>query len=135
MKSRARRLRVPLSFGGSGLRRHMTVSYVAVTLGSVLTFMLLITLPTGVLAALFTDPGQNSAFLGNAQKQAQSYALVAGLRSQGMTLEPRTSFIPGQAEAIALPGQEDQFFNVFAPYITTASPDPISVTIALLIAP
>ncbi|MGH2495471.1 MAG: HAMP domain-containing sensor histidine kinase [Ktedonobacteraceae bacterium] len=135
MKSRARRLRIPLPFSGSGLRGHMTISYMTVTLGSVLSFLLLVTLTTGVLEAFFSDSQGSSAFFADMQQQAQSYALIAAFQSQGIALDPRTSFIPGQAHTIALPDQENQVYNVFAPYISTASPDPISVTIALLIAP
>ncbi|HKV57944.1 MAG TPA: ATP-binding protein [Ktedonobacteraceae bacterium] len=135
MKSRAWRLRVPLPFGGSGLRRHMTISYMTVTLGSVVSFLLLVTLTTGVLAAFFSDSQGNSAFLRDIQQQAQAYALVAALQGQGTALDPRTSFMPGQVHTIALPGQENQVYNVFAPYISTATPDTTSVTVALLIAP
>jgi signal transduction histidine kinase len=129
------RLRVPRPFHGPGLRRHMTISYVAVTLGSVVSFLLLVALTTGVLAAFFTDSQGNSTFLRDTQQQAQAYALVAGLQAQGMALDPQTSFMPGQAHTIALPGQENQVYNVFAPYISTTTPDPTAVTIALLIAP
>ena len=127
-----KRLRVPLPFRGSGLRRHMTVSYVAVTLGSVISFLILVTLPTGVLAVLFSDSSGDSSFLTVLQSQAQSYALVASLQGQGIALDPQTNFIPGQAHTIALP---NQIYNVYAPYIATTSPDPSSVTIALLVAP
>lgn len=130
-----RRLRVPLPFRGSGLRRRMAVSYVAVTLGSVVSFLLLVTLTTGVLAAFFSDSQGNSDFLAGMQQQAQTYALVASLRAQGMALDPQTNFIPGQTHTIALPGQQYQVYNVYAPYIATTSPDPASVAIALLIAP
>lgn len=138
MKSRTvplRRLRLSLPFSGSGLRGRMTISYMAVTLGSVLSFLLLITLTTGVLTAFFSDSPGNNTFLTVMQRQAQSYALVAALQAQGVTLDPHTSFMPGQAHTIALPDQENLVYSVFAPYISTTSPDPISVSIALLIAP
>ena len=139
MKGRAiplwQRWRIPLPFRESGLRGHMTISYVAVTLGSVISFLLLVTLTTGVLVAFFSDSQENSTFLRDIQEQAQAYALVAGLQGQGTALDPRTSFMPGQAQTLALPGQENQVYNVFALYISTAAPDPTSVTVALLIAP
>ena len=139
MRSRAvpmwERLRVPLPFRGSGLRGHMTISYVAVTLGSVVSFLLLVTLTSGVLEVFFSDSQGNNTFLRDTQQQAQTYALVAALQGQGKALDPRTSFMPGQAHTIALPGQENQVYNVFAPYISTAAPDPASVTVAMLIAP
>ncbi len=130
-----RRLRVPLPFRESGLRGRMTVSYVAVTLGSVLSFLLLVTLTTGILAALFSDSSGNTNFLTVLQQQARSYALVAGLRAQGTALDPQTSFIPGQAHSIVLPDEAYQVYNVSSPYISTTSPDPTSISIALLTAP
>src|SRR5205807_1950735 len=86
-------------------------------------------------AAFFSDSQGNSSFLRDTQQQAQSYALVAALQSQGTALDPHTSFMPGQAHTIALPGQENQVYNVFAPCISTATSDPASVTVAMLIAP
>lgn len=129
------RLRVPLPFRGSGLRGHMTISYVAVTLGSVISFLLLVALTTGVLATFLSNPQGNSTFLRDMQQQAQAYALIAALQGQGIALDPRTSFMPGQAHTLALPGQENQVYNVFAPYISTAAPDLGSVTVAVLVAP
>lgn len=128
-------LRVPFPFRGSGLRGRMTVSYVVVTLGSVISFLLLVALTTGVLAAFFSGSSGGSNFLMVLQQQARSYALVAGLRAQGTALDPHTSFIPGQAHTLALPGQQYQVYNVYAPYIATTAPDPASVAIALLITP
>ncbi len=139
MKSRAvpfwQRWRVPWPFRGAGLQGHMTVSYVAVTLGSVVSFLLLVALTTGVLEAFFSGSQGNNTFLRDTQQQAQAYALVAALQGQGTALDPRTTFMPGQAHTLALPGQENQVYNVFAPYISTATPDPTAVTVALLIAP
>ena len=139
MKDRAvptrRRLRVPHPFSKSGLRRRMTVSYMTVTLGSALSFLLLVTLTTGALAAFLSDSPGDSNFLAVMQRQAQSYALVAAFQVQGGALDPHTSFLPGQAHTLALPDQENLVYPVFAPYISTASPDPTSVAIALLIAP
>lgn len=130
-----RRWRVSLPMRGSGLRGRMTISYVAVTLGSVLSFLLLVTLTTGVLAAFFSDSSGNGNFLTVLQQQARSYALVAGLQAQGMALDPQTSFIPGQALSITLPDQQYQVYNVSAPYISATSPDPASIPVALLITP
>ena len=92
-----RRLRVPSPLRGSGLRGRMTVSYVVVTLGSVISFLLLVTLTTGVLAAFFSGSSGNNNFLTVLQQQARSYALVAGLRVQGTALDQQTSFVPEQA--------------------------------------
>jgi two-component system, NarL family, sensor histidine kinase LiaS len=138
MKSEAGRFALPsrlfFPFNRSGLRARMTISYMSVTLGSVLSFMILTVLVSGALSALFSGTGDR-AFLAAMQQQAQSYALVAAVQAQGVALDPQTNFIPGHAHTIALPGQENQEYRVFAPYIATASSDPTSVSLALLIAP
>ncbi len=138
MQSRAillpKRLRFLFPFRHSGLRARMTLSYVAVSLGSVLSFQLFVVLVGGVLSAISSDTSYSS-FLVVMQRQAQSYALVAALQAQGVALDPRTSFIPGQAHTLSLPDQENLVYPVSAPFIPTASLDPTSVTIALLIAP
>jgi len=138
MKSEAGRFALPsrlfFPFNRSGLRARMTISYVSVTLGSVLSFMLLAVLASGALSAIFSDTGDRN-FTAVMQRQAQSYALVAAFQAQGVALDPQTSFIPGQAHTLALPDQENLVYPVFAPYISTAAPDPTSVAIALLIAP
>ena len=138
MKSEAGRFALPFRlffpFNRSGLRARMTISYMFVTLGSVLSFLILAALASGVLSAIFSDTIPRT-FLAAMQQQAQSYALVAAVQAQGVALDPQTNFIPGHAHTIALPGQENQNDNVLAPYISTASPDPTSISIALLIAP
>ena len=138
MKSEAGRFALPsrlfFPFKWSGLRARMTISYVSVTIGSVLSFVLLVTLVSGLLSALFSDIGGRS-FIVIMQQQAQTYALVAAVQAQGVALDPQTNFIPGHAYTLALPGQENQDYRVFAPYIATPSSDPTSVSLALLIAP
>jgi signal transduction histidine kinase len=111
----------------------MTISYVSVTIGSVLSFLILTVLVSGALSVIFSDTGDRTFTA--AMQQAQSYALVAAVQAQGVALDPQTNFIPGHAHTIALPGQENQEYRVFAPYIATASSDPTSVSLALLIAP
>lgn len=137
MQSRAilfpRQLRFFFTFYWSGLRARMTLSYVAVTLGSVLSFVLLAGLGRGALSALFSD-SSTSNFLPVMQRQAQSYALVAALQAQGTALDPQSNFLPGHSHTLALPDQEDLFYPVSAPYISTASTNPTSLAVALLIA-
>lgn len=137
MKSEAGRNPLPtrffFPFNWSGLRARMTISYMSVTLGSVLTLMILLVLASGVLSAIFSDTG-DSYFLAAMQQQAQSYALAAAVQAQGVALDSQTNFIPGHAHTLVLPGQENQDYQVFAPYISIASPNPTSVSIALLIA-
>jgi signal transduction histidine kinase len=137
MKSEAGRFSLPsrlfFPFKWSGLRARMTISYVSVTIGSVLSFLILTVLVSGALSVIFSDTGDRTFTA--AMQQAQSYALVAAVQAQGVALDPQTNFIPGHAHTIALPGQENQEYRVFAPYIATASSDPTSVSLALLIAP
>ncbi len=96
-------------------------------------FLILTVLVSGALSVIFSDTGDRTFTA--AMQQAQSYALVAAVQAQGVALDPQTNFIPGHAHTIALPGQENQEYRVFAPYIATASSDPTSVSLALLIAP
>jgi len=112
----------------------MTISYMFVTLGSVLTFVILVVLVGGVLSAISPATGDR-AFLAAMRQQAQSYALDAAVQAQGVALDPQTNFIPGQAHTLALPVQENPDYHVFAPYIATASSDPTAASLALLIAP
>src|SRR5215467_14883151 len=120
------------------LRARMTISYVVVTLGSVLSFILLGALARSVLITL-VSVGPSQDFSTAVQQQAQSYALLAGLQAQGEALDPRTNFISGQAHSIAYAYQDSQHpgwsLDVFARYIPVASTDPASVATALLVAP
>lgn len=121
-------------FRRSGLRVHMTLSYVSVTLGSVLSFIILAALASGALSAAFFDSSTGS-FLAVLQRQAQSYALVASFHAQDASLDPHTSFVPGQALTLTLPDQQNLVYPVSAPFVSTSAPDPASIAIALLIAP
>ncbi len=137
MKSKARRPSLPsrlfLPFNRASLRTRMTVSYVAVSIGSVITFMLLAELVRAIFVAfLGTGDGSFPTFM---QQHAQTYALSAAVQAQGVALDPTTNFIPGQTHSIAFTNQQSQPYALSAPYISTAAPDPTSVTIALLMAP
>lgn len=122
-----------ISFRRSSLRAQMTSSYMAVTAGSVLSFMLLAVLVQGLLIALFG--GGDGAFPVLMQQQAQTYALAAAVQAGGVALDPATNFIPGQAHTIATDLVQSQQDHTSASYISTGNPDPTSVTIALLMAP
>jgi signal transduction histidine kinase len=133
MKSEARRSSLPsrrfiFPFHWSGLRARMTISYLSVTLGSVLSFMVL---AGSVLTAFFG--GGNTIPLTAMQQQAQIYALGAAVQAQSVALDPESNFIPGHAHTIAPPDYPDS--SVAAPYISRAVPDPLAITIGLLIAP
>lgn len=130
----SKRLHLVFPLKRSTLRGRMTISYVAVTLGAVLTLTLVAVMTRGALVAIFyTTPSSDSILA--IQRQAQSYASVATLQSKGTTLDPRINFIPGQAHTIAFAYPNNQHQAVFAPYITGISPDPASVAIALLATP
>lgn len=73
-----------ISFRRSSLRAQMTSSYMAVTAGSVLSFMLLAVLVQGLLIALFG--GGDGAFPVLMQQQAQTYALAAAVQAGGVAL-------------------------------------------------
>jgi signal transduction histidine kinase len=119
----------------------MTISYVAVTIGLVFSFLLLEALATGALVAFFPPSDALSSDLFAAmQRQAQTYATVAALQAQGAVVDPRTNFIPGQAHSIAVVYQDAQHQEVFVPYVSgdsndPTSVDPTSVALALLFAP
>jgi two-component system, NarL family, sensor histidine kinase LiaS len=117
------------------LRARLTASYFAVTFGSVLLFIVLTTLARGALVTLFSSTSMPTDFTTQIERQAETYAMMASLQSSGGALDPGTSFIPGQAHSIAVAYQDNPDANVFAPYITSASPDPTSVAIALLTLP
>lgn len=134
MQSEGRRFPLPswrfFPFKRSSLRAHMTVSYVAVSIGSALTFMLLAELVRAILVALIG--GADGGFPAVMQQQAQTYALSAEVQAEGVALDPTTNFIPGQAHTIF---SDNQQFGVPAPYISTTAPDSLSISIVMLIAP
>jgi NarL family two-component system sensor histidine kinase LiaS len=120
----------------TSLRARMTVAYVAVTVGPVLTFSLLGALAAVVYTLVVPAPDALSSDLVSAmRRQAQTYAMVAAYQVQGAALDPRTSFVPGQAHSIAVANPDALSQVVSAPYIATGSRDTSSATLALLVAP
>jgi hypothetical protein len=122
----------------TSLRARMTISYVAVTVGPVLTFSLFGVLAAAVYTVVVPAPDALSSDVFTAvQRQAHTYAVVAAYQVQGpgAALDPRTNFVPGQAHTIAVTYQDALGQAVFAPYIATGSPDPTTVSIAVLVAP
>jgi HAMP domain-containing protein len=117
----------------SSLRAQMASSYMVVTVGSVLSFMLLAVLGQVVLIALFGSG--DGAFPALMQQPAQAYALAAAVQADGVALDPATNFDPEQVHTIAIDLAQSQQDHTFASYISAGAPDPTSVTIALLIAP
>jgi two-component system, NarL family, sensor histidine kinase LiaS len=115
----------------------MTISYVSVTLGSVITFQILVALASGALSYVSSNSLPN-IFLDAVQQQAQFYALEATVQAQGATLDAHTNFIPGSAHSLAPfghVGQDNLVYSAAASYISTSSINPATVAIALLVAP
>jgi signal transduction histidine kinase len=118
----------------TSLRARMAISYVAVTIGTVLSFLLLIAFASGALSALFpASDALYGDYFTAIQRQAHTYAEIAGYQAQGEALDPHTNFLPEQPHTIAVAYQENQGPEVSAPYIATTSLDPTSVIIAVLV--
>src|SRR6266568_4653010 len=85
----------------SGLRAHMTISYVLVTLAAALVVEILL---MGLLFILLTHFSlASSEVLPDAMHVADWSALSAAVQADGSVLNPHTTFTPGQPASIALP--------------------------------
>ncbi len=117
----------------SGLQARMTISYVWVTVVS----LLVLTGVTIVFVALVITEGVLPAEANDALKplvvhQAQVYALEAALQANGSTLNPQTTFQPGQPGTLLPPHGSDS--SDILSVNTHASATSLSA-FALLIAP
>ncbi len=97
----------------------MASSYMVVTVGSVLSFMLLAVLGQVVLIALFGSG--DGAFPALMQQPAQAYALAAAVQADGVALDPATNFDPEQVHTIAIDLAQSQQDHTFASYSRRAS--------------
>ncbi|HEY7342776.1 MAG TPA: sensor histidine kinase [Ktedonobacterales bacterium] len=133
----SKRLRSLSTLNWTSLRARMTVSYVSVTVGTVFSFLMLVALAAGAGSAFFPASDTLSTdFLTSIQRQAQTYAMIAAYQTQGVALDPRITFMPGQTHTIAVAYPDNETSNLLvAPYITAASPDPTAVALAMLVAP
>ena len=112
----------------SGLQAHMTISYVGVTVISVLLLEMLVL----VILASFTYLSLSNPLLEAGIKQkAVQYALAASLQAQGESLNPQSTFQPRQVDSLQENASEDPAFNI--PYTTTSYPATHQVAFALLI--
>ena len=113
-----------------GLQLRMTLSYVGVSVATALLIELL------VLAIFFFVilrlPFMEQNTLNTAQHIARIYALEAAVRANGVNLDPRSTFQPGQPSSLVLPGADS---TESVPYTAARSSSPQTVPIALLIAP
>lgn len=114
----------------SGLQFRMTASYALTTLLTVLVLEILV--GTTIWALLTYGPLTEDGVIASARQAAELYALTAAVQAGGATLDPQTTFEPGQPSSIALPKDGN---TTSVPYIKTRSPNESTVAFALLIAP
>jgi two-component system, NarL family, sensor histidine kinase LiaS len=123
-----------------GLQVRMTLSYVWMTMLLVLLIVILAVL----LLILVLNTLTEQAALALGQKTSVQYAYAASLQSDGLQLNPRSTFQPGQIYTLlppgtSAPGQHARrtFFldTLVIPYVPDANPHPSPEEFALLIAP
>lgn len=113
-----------------GLRRHMTLSYVGV---SVVTALLVEILVVAIFFLVISRlPFAEQGALDSAQSTAYVYALQAAVQANGGKLDPRSTFQPDQPHSLVLPGANS---SQQVSYIATRSDSSQAVPFALLIAP
>ena len=119
----------------SRLQVRMAVSYIGVTLIIVLAleFLLILIFYIVIVVSPLTDTVLGSV----TRNTAQTYALEAALQVQGDTLNPSTTFQPGQTSSIAPTDANEPswfpYFNNQVPYIATRTYSTDGVAFALLI--
>ena len=122
-----------------GLQTHMTLSYVWMTL----LLVLLIVIMVGMLLIFFFNRSIEDADFSLGQKTDIQYAYAASLQSDGLALNPRSTFQSGQAYTLlpgnSAPGEHERRTsfsdNLVIPYTTDANPNHSPEEFALLIAP
>lgn len=123
-----------------GLQARMTFSYVWVTA----LFVILLEILAGLLSIfLLNFMGETSDFA-LAQRIGIQYAYAASLQSDGLVLNPRTTFQPGQPYSLVplggrVPGENARrtggLLNQTIPYISERNPAQPPDAIVMLIAP
>ncbi len=120
-----------------GLQARMTISYLGVTVVIALLLELLVCIIAYLV--LTRSPLLNDVILNTAKQTAQVYAFKAASQLVGTTLDPRSTFQPGQPSSLALPGDDSSkkipYFTDGVPYIDPHSSHSQVVEFALLIAP
>ena len=123
-----------------GLQARMTFSYVWVTA----LFVLLLEILIGFLYILLLNFNMETNNLALAQRVGVQYAYAASLQSDGLVLNPRSTFLPGQPYSLAPPGDRVPgenarrtfgLINTTIPYITERNPAEPPLAVGLLIAP
>ncbi len=116
----------------SGLQARMTISYVVVTVVSVLLLEMLVL----AILVLFAFSSLSAPIIGTRMKQeAAGYALAASLATQGEALNPQSTFQPHQVGSLALIGNgtEPSMFTI--QYIDVRYPDTQQEAFVLLVGP
>lgn len=114
----------------SGLQARMTISYVGVTVVSVLFLEMLVL----AIMVLFTFSSLSAPIIDiGIKREAVQYALEASRIAQGEALNPQSTFQPHQAGTLALRGNESEpaIFNI--QYTSLRYPDAQQKAFALLI--
>jgi serine phosphatase RsbU (regulator of sigma subunit) len=113
-----------------GLQLRMTFSYVVVSVASALLLELLVVgiFFLVILRLPFVDQSTRIA----TEQTAQIYALEAAVQANGDTLNPRSTFQPGQPTSLVLPGADS---SEIVPYTAARSSSSQAPEFGLLIAP
>lgn len=111
-----------------GLQAHMTISYVWVTLLSLLLLECLLLVLVLYIAFSFIFP----AFL---WQQARSYARAAAVQASDTQLNPQSTFRPHQAYTLLIPNGKDRSDDYGITYIEAHLPASQQVSFALLLGP
>jgi NarL family two-component system sensor histidine kinase LiaS len=118
-----------------GLQARMTISYVLVTVISVFLLEILIFI---ALASVVSSAYTNALFPQVVGQVARQYALAAALQANGAALNPRSTFLPGQADSL-LPFPDESHVLLprgdtgTIPYTSARLPDSRPVMFGLLI--
>ena len=121
-----------------GLQARMTFSYVWVTA----LFVLLLELLASFLFILFINFQMDTSDFALEERIGVQYAYAAALQSDGLVLNPRSTFLPGQPYSLAPPGgrvpgenarRTFGLINLTIPYVTERNPAQPPLAIALLI--
>ena len=114
-----------------GLQLRMTTSYVVVSVVSALLPELL-AVGIGFLVITFFPSFVEQGIQADTEHTAQIYALQAAVQANGDTLNPHSTFQPGQPTSLVLPGADT---SEIVPYTAARSSSSQVPEFALLIAP
>ena len=122
------------------LQTRMTFSYVWVTA----LFVILVEILAGFLSIIVINQLQDTSDLALAERVAIQYAYAASLQSDGLVLNPRSTFQPGQPYSLVSLGQRvpgenarrtNGLLNQTIPYVNERNPAHPPDAIVMLIAP